>query len=47
MPRFSRRSQHRLRTCKTSLQDVFNFVVELFDCTILEGHRGEEAQNRA
>lgn len=47
MPRFSRRSLHRLRTCRTSLQDVFNVVIEWFDCTILEGHRGEEAQNRA
>ncbi len=47
MPRFSRRSLHRLRTCTTNLQRVFNVVIEWFDCTILEGHRGEEAQNRA
>ncbi len=47
MPRFSRRSMHRLRTCTTNLQRVFTTVVEWFDCTILEGHRGEEAQNRA
>ncbi len=47
MPRFSRRSMHGLRTCTTNLQRVFTTVVEWFDCTILEGHRGEEAQNRA
>ncbi len=44
---FSRRSNSRLRTCDSRLVDLFEDVVTWFDCTVLEGHRGEEAQNAA
>jgi hypothetical protein len=29
------------------LQDILNYVIEHWDCTILIGHRTEEAQNEA
>lgn len=47
MPAFSQTSKVRLATCHPRLQELFNEVVKHFDCTILEGHRGEEAQNKA
>ena len=45
MPNFSRKSQVRLGSCHEDLQRLFRLVVVDFDCIILEGHRGEEAQN--
>lgn len=47
MPKFSSRSTKRLETCDARLQKIFKKVIEGFDCTILEGHRGEEKQNAA
>ena len=47
MPSFSQSSAAKLSTCDKRLQDLFNKVIEYRDCTILEGHRGEEAQNKA
>lgn len=47
MPKFSKESAVRLATCHPDLQKVFNTVINFQDCTILEGHRGEEAQNKA
>ncbi len=47
MPRFSRRSKARLKTCDLKLQVLFNEVVRTFDCTIIEGHRGKARQNKA
>lgn len=47
MPRYSRRSLAQLRTVVAPLQEVFEFVIKHFDNTILEGHRGKVAQNRA
>jgi len=47
MPRFSKRSLSRLETCHEDLQKVFKKVVEMFDCTIIEGHRGKTKQNKA
>lgn len=46
MPAFGRKSRRRLSTCHPDLQDLFNAVVEVFDCTILEGHRGKYRQNK-
>ncbi len=46
MPRFSKQSEERLSTCDPRIQDVFRIVVKHFDCTILEGHRGEELQTK-
>jgi len=47
MPRFGKRSIGRLQTCDQKLQELFYEVVKHFDCSILEGHRGEERQNKA
>ena len=46
MNKFSTASQERLSTCHKDLQTLFNTVLPLVDCSILEGHRGEEAQNQ-
>ena len=46
MPRFSDKSVAKLATCDPRLQRVFHEVVGSFDCTILEGHRDKERQNR-
>ncbi len=45
MPEFSARSRRNLETCHPDLQELFNRVVEDFDCTITEGHRDEATQN--
>lgn len=45
MGEFSTTSSAKLATCDSRLQDVFNEVVKHFDCTILQGHRGEADQN--
>lgn len=47
MPAFSKSSLDQLATCDKRLQDVMNKVIIAFDFTVLEGFRGEEAQNRA
>ena len=45
MPSFGKKSNKNLKTCDWDLQQIFNEVVKYYDCTILEGHRGEEQQN--
>ena len=47
MPKFGKTSTERLKTCEKDLQLLFKEVVRGFDCTIVCGHRGEEAQNEA
>ena len=46
MPKFGKNSRDRLATCDKRLQEVFNEVIKHVDCSVLEGHRGEERQNR-
>ena len=46
MPKFGNTSKRRLATCDEDLQELFQEVVKFFDCSILEGHRGEETQNK-
>ena len=46
MAKFGKSSRERLATCDDRLQDVFNEVIKYVDCSVLEGHRGEERQNR-
>lgn len=46
MPKFSIRSTTELLTCKEDLQELFNEVIKYFDCTIIQGQRGAEEQNR-
>lgn len=47
MNRYSTRSRENLDTAHPLLQDLFQTVLKWYDHTVLEGHRGEEAQNRA
>jgi hypothetical protein len=46
MPRFGKRSKENLSTCHEDLQKVFNEVIKHVDCSVLEGHRDEEKQER-
>jgi len=46
MPAFSQQSMARLKTCHPQLQLVALEVVRTYDCTVLEGHRGEELQSK-
>ena len=46
MPKFGKRSQERLNTCDEDLIALFKEVVKYFDCSVLEGYRGEEKQNK-
>lgn len=47
MPRFSRSSLYQLETCHHLLQKVLREAIKHVDFTVLEGHRGEVAQNEA
>ena len=44
MPKYSNRSKTELASCHSKLQDLFNEVIEYWDCSILEGHRDLERQ---
>jgi len=46
MAKFGKRSKERLATCDERLQQVFNEVIKYIDCSVLEGHRSEERQNK-
>lgn len=45
MPNYSDRSSEKLNTCDDRLRLIFNEVIKQFDCSVLQGHRGEEEQN--
>ena len=45
MPKFGRISRQRLATCHPLLQQLMNEVIISYDCTILEGHRGQSRQD--
>lgn len=47
MPQFSNISKERLQTCVNDLRVLFGHVIQGYDCTIIEGHRGKERQNKA
>lgn len=47
MPYFSDRSLRQLDTCDQRLQRLFHEVIKTVDCTILEGYRDKEKQERA
>lgn len=47
MPLFGSASKKQLETCDERLQRLFNAVILYFDFTVLEGHRGQEEQDRA
>ena len=46
MPKFGRKSRERLNTCDNKLKQVFNEVIKHVDCSILEGHRDKDRQNK-
>ena len=46
MAKFGTKSKERLSTCHPDIQKVFNEVIKTIDCTITEGMRGEELQNK-
>lgn len=45
MNKFSKTSMQRLKTCEPEIQELMHHVLQVHDCTILEGHRNEETQN--
>lgn len=47
MPKFSKTSEMRLNTCHPDLQAVCRELIKQYDFCVLEGHRGEAAQNAA
>jgi peptidoglycan L-alanyl-D-glutamate endopeptidase CwlK len=46
MPKFGKKSKKNLYTCDEDLIALFEEVVRYFDCSVLEGHRGEKLQNK-
>jgi len=47
MPHFGKTSRKRLMECDRPLVDLFFEVIKHYNCTILTGHRGKAAQNKA
>lgn len=47
MPKFGKRSHRNLSECHPDLQAIFEHVVKVFDCTVIEGHRTESEQDKA
>lgn len=46
MNKWSKRSAERLYTCDTDLIKLFDEVLKVHNCSILDGHRDEERQNQ-
>jgi len=46
MPKFSEKSRLKLSTCDPELRKLFNEVIKHVDCTIIEGHRNKDRQNK-
>jgi len=46
VPYFGKKSKERLNTCDSKLQKVFNEVIKHVDCSVLEGHREKDRQNK-
>lgn len=47
MPILSKVSQERLATCHPRIQAVMSEVIKYEDFVVIEGHRGQEAQDKA
>lgn len=47
MPMFSQESFSKLSTCHLDLQALFFEIIRTVDCSILEGYRNQEDQDRA
>lgn len=46
MPAFGTKSRRHRDTCHPDLQRIANKVVEIYDCSCVEGYRGREKQNQ-
>ena len=46
MSKFRKSSQARLEPAHPNLQEIFNEVVKKIDCSVLEGYRGKEKQDK-
>ena len=46
MPKFGKRSKANLATCEPELQKLFNEVIKHVDCSVTEGHRTKERQDK-
>ena len=47
MPKFSKRSLTQLDSCHVVLQRLLRRVIERTDFTVLQGHRGQQEQDKA
>lgn len=47
MPNFSARSKKNLSEAHENLQKLFNEVIKFYDCSVIDGYRGEQEQNDA
>src|ERR1043166_7763167 len=47
MPKFGAESLKQLATCHPDLQVVINEIIKYIDFSVLEGHRGQSAQEAA
>jgi len=47
MAKFGKQSMDRLETCHSDIQKVMKKVVKIYDISVVWGHRGREAQNKA
>jgi peptidoglycan L-alanyl-D-glutamate endopeptidase CwlK len=47
MPEYSEKSRRELNACHEDLQKLFYFVIQHFDCSVIEDHRNKERQNLA
>lgn len=47
MPKFGNRSKKNLSEAHPLLQEVFEEVVKHYDCSVIEGHRPQEEQDKA
>mgnify|MGYP003654445736 FL=1 len=46
MPSFGKSSREKLSQCDHKLQEVFNEVIKHIDCSVLEGIRSKDKQDR-
>lgn len=47
MPSFGKSSKAKLQTVDPRLRSILENAIQIMDFTVLEGHRGEEAQEKA
>jgi len=44
--KFGKRSKGNLEECHPLIQEIFNEVIKIIDCSIIEGHRSKEEQDK-